>query len=81
MSFSAREVEVLDTLLAVLQRGGDARVLARTPEIGNILRKVRVSRVTIDARRRFRQERGHELGRPDLVRREYEARAKAPVVR
>lgn len=54
-SFSAAEVEVLDKLLACLRRGGDARILARSPELGLIARKVETMKQTIE-RQRVRRE-------------------------
>lgn len=54
-SFSAAEVEVLDSILMGLLRGGDVSRLAKTPEAHNILRKVGAMKNTILRKREARR--------------------------
>lgn len=54
-SFGVAEIEVLDALLACLRRGGDPKIIARSPELVNIARKVQTMKETIE-RQRVRRE-------------------------
>lgn len=64
-SFTAREVDLLDQILAATRRGGDVRMLAKSPEAGAIARKLQVMKASIERQRARRAEHAAELGQPD----------------
>ena len=53
-SFTAREVDVFDTLMRGLLKGSDVRVLLRNPELANVARKFSRMRRAIEENRRRR---------------------------
>lgn len=50
-SFTEEEIEGLDSLLSTLRRGGDARLIARSPAMVNVSRKVLNMKATLERQR------------------------------
>lgn len=53
-SFTAEEISALGALLAKLRGGADARIIARSPAIANVARKIQVMAATVDRQRERR---------------------------
>lgn len=51
-SFNDREIRLLEQVLATVRRGGDARQLARSPELAGLARKVAVMKASSERRKR-----------------------------
>ena len=50
-SFSAEEVLALDAILAVIRKGGDARIIARQPAAVRAAAKIQRMRINVEQQR------------------------------
>jgi hypothetical protein len=65
-SFTADEVHTLSAVLALLRRGGDARMLVRTPVIANVMRKVENMKATLERQKTRRALKDREEDRAEM---------------